>query len=156
MDTDNVRLCVLPRGNRLLISEFGSGFRVLDKQTHANAANVILQIWKITNSQSTRKKGKSPALNFLYTYTFAHYIIFSYARPQKETLECKDHQGWTALFYAISYGHIDIAHYLIKNGANLNARYPFAYHCETCTPPVGTTLPPFFFSLSGTIDREPF
>ncbi|XP_065215574.1 ankyrin repeat and SAM domain-containing protein 6-like [Planococcus citri] len=41
---------------------------------------------------------------------------------KKEILECKDTKGWTALFYAVIYDHVDIICYLMRKGADVNAR----------------------------------
>lgn len=45
-----------------------------------------------------------------------------YLNLQPELLDCKDEKGRTALFYAVYYGHIDIIYYLVKFGADINAR----------------------------------
>ena len=40
--------------------------------------------------------------------------------PVEKFLNMKQYGGYTMLIYAASQGHIDIAEYLIKMGANVN------------------------------------
>lgn len=56
----------------------------------------------------------------------------------------RSHNDWTPLHYASCYGHVEIAEFLLENGADLNARTSpkgnTPLHCATAYPEVVEVL----------------